>query len=316
MRERIIADLLGQYAQERARAEADAAILRAAVVSKAPLYANLGGELARVMGECAQTGGDAERKVMELRDRAEAQLRAAGYVPEDLAPKYTCAQCRDTGYVGEPVRSFCSCFERRFRAEVIAHSGLASSPGHAFDHFDLSVFPEDAQGKSQRETMRRVHAYAVKWAEDFPNNPRRDIVICGNTGLGKTFLLDCIAARVIQRGRPVLRLTAFRMIEAMRARHFGRDDGELMDMLLTVDLLFLDDLGTEPLLENITLEYLFAVLNERQQAGLSTMVATNLTPGELRARYSERVTSRLINSESSAVFLLEGRDVREGRRRS
>jgi len=70
------------------------------------------------------------------------------------------------------------------------------------------------------------------------------------------------------------------------------------------------------LLENITLEYLFAVLNERQQAGLSTMVATNLTPGELRARYSERVTSRLINSESSAVFLLEGRDVREGRRRS
>lgn len=167
---------------------------------------------------------------------------------------------------------------------------------------------------TQREAMRRLLEFSKAWAEAFPGNKRRDIVLCGNTGLGKTFLLDCIAARVIERGYTVLRLTAFRLMEAMRARHFGRGEEDMLDVMLGVDVLFIDDLGTEPLLENITLEYLFTVLNERQQAGLSTLVATNLTPAELRARYSERITSRLISSQASAVFLLEGRDVRAGGR--
>ncbi len=310
MRAQIIALVMQEYAKKRARAEA--AALRAKIVKSAPMYADLGAALAGAMAACAKRGEDADEKLRALRARAEGQLREAGYAPKDLAPRYDCALCRDTGYVGDAPKRFCSCFEKRLKEEIVLRSGLGSAPGHTFDAFDLSVFSDEAHegGLSQRANMARMRNFAMDWADAFPGNARKDIVLSGQTGLGKTFLLDCIAARVIGRGYTVLRMTAFRLLEAMRLRHMGRDEDDLLGVLLTAELLLIDDLGTEPLLENISLEYLFTVLNERQQSGLSTLVATNLSPAELRARYSERITSRLLNQERCALFLVKGQDVR------
>jgi DNA replication protein DnaC len=311
MHEQIIAELLSEYGKVRARSEQEADLRRAQIAQKAPLYGDLGAELARIMARCATTGADAEAEVHRLRARADEQLREAGYSPGDLSPRYHCPLCKDTGYVGEPIKQFCACFETRLRQRIAERSGMASAPGHTFEHFDLNVFPDDArEGLSQRDVMRRLNAFARNWAECFPDNKRRDVVLSGPTGVGKTFLLDCIAADVMDRGHSVLRITAFRMLETMRRRHFGQDDEDLLGVMLAVDLLLIDDLGTEPMMNNITVEYLFTLLNERQQANLSTLVATNLAPDELRARYGERITSRLLNAERTALFLLEGRDVR------
>ena len=41
-------------------------------------------------------------------------------------------------------------------------------------------------------------------------------------------------------------------------------------------LLLIDDLGTEPLMENITVTQLFNLLNERQNRGKHTVISTNL----------------------------------------
>lgn len=39
----------------------------------------------------------------------------------------------------------------------------------------------------------------------------------------------------------------------------------------------IDDLGTEPMVPGITIETLFALINERQFSGKATVIATNLT---------------------------------------
>ena len=70
------------------------------------------------------------------------------------------------------------------------------------------------------------------------------------------------------------------------------------------------DLGTEPMMRNITVEYLFLLLNERMEAGLSTMVTTNLTPAQIQERYGERVCSRLFDRLSALTIKLEGKDLR------
>lgn len=316
MKGQVIAELLAEYAQERMQAEQAAAKIHAQVAEKAPLYGQLGAQLARIMAESVTSGEDAAQKVYELRDAAHTQLAQAGFTPEDLVPAYRCSTCRDTAFVlgenGQKVH--CTCYGPRLREKLIARSGLSSGPGHCFDHFDLLIFSDEAaEGLSQRETMKRLLAYAREYCEAFPQNPRRDLTLTGETGLGKTFLADCMAARIMERGFGVLRLTAFRMMEAMRRYHMGRDEENMLEIMLNADLLLIDDLGTEPLLDNISVEYLFTVLNERQQAKRGTIVATNLTPAELRARYTERITSRLFNQECAAVVRLSGKDVRLNR---
>ena len=78
--------------------------------------------------------------------------------------------------------------------------------------------------------------------------------------------------------------------------------------MVDVDFLVIDDLGTEPILNNITIEYLFAVLNARSRKEAPYAVATNLTSDQLQSQYGERVFSRLM--DRAKLFLFQGKDLR------
>ena len=138
-----------------------------------------------------------------------------------------------------------------------------------------------------------------------------NLLLSGSGGLGKTFLLNCVFERVISRGFSAVRITAFRMLEAMRRQCFGAADGDVsFDQLLEAPLLLVDDLGSEPMMKNITVEYLFTLLNERMAAGRRTVIATNLSPVQLKERYGERVASRLLDRSKGLLIQLEGKDLR------
>ena len=72
----------------------------------------------------------------------------------------------------------------------------------------------------------------------------------------------------------------------------------------------IDDRGSEPMMQNVTVEQLFNLLNERQNRGLSTVISTNLTMQELQIRYTERIASRLRDRNYWKVITLEGKDIR------
>ena len=97
----------------------------------------------------------------------------------------------------------------------------------------------------------------------------------------------------------------------MRGCHFS--DGEKrqeFDQLIKCDMLIIDDLGTEPIMQNITREYLFTLLNERLTQRRHTVIATNLGIPELLNRYGERVFSRLFDTMNVSVTQLKGKDLR------
>ena len=84
----------------------------------------------------------------------------------------------------------------------------------------------------------------------------------------------------------------------------------------SVDLLLIDDLGTEPLWENITLEQIFALLEHRIQNGLHTVISTNYNLENLQSRYTRRIYSRLLDQRHSLVLQFQGQDVRLAKRES
>lgn len=211
--------------------------------------------------------------------------------------------------MGSPVHEYCACIKVALMRRLYDAANIGDE---TFENFDLRIFsdvPEEKTGKSQRQTMAAYRSYCEGYADAFPDVRRRNLLLTGPTGLGKTYLLNCISARLLDRGKAVLRLTAYRMLDAMRRYHRGQDDGGL-ELMTTAEVLVIDDLGTEPMLENITIEYLFTLLNERRANRLPTLVATNLTPRELQARYTERIFSRLMDRSETQVLLFSGEDVR------
>lgn len=237
-----------------------------------------------------------------------ARLKALGLPEDELELHYRCPICRDTGYVGEAPARFCDCFEMRLRARQYEDGSMAGVNEQNFEHFDLSRIP---QADNQRAQMAQARDLCREYAERFPDNPRPNLLLTGKGGLGKTFLLNCIYAAVIDRGLSAVRITAFRMFEAMRQQHAGNDEKyDGFTALIDVPMLLIDDLGTEPMMRNITIEYLFTLLNERMAAKRHTVIATNLAPAQMLERYGERVLSRLLDRTLCQAIRLEGKDLR------
>ena len=83
-----------------------------------------------------------------------------------------------------------------------------------------------------------------------------------------------------------------------------------MDNLTEVDVLAIDDMGTEQVYKNVTAEYTFQLLNERIARKKQTFISTNLSLADIRERYDERLFSRMIDQNLTFVAKLEGNDKR------
>ncbi len=98
------------------------------------------------------------------------------------------------------------------------------------------------------------------------------------------------------------------MIEKQR---FRKEDDETqqdtMEDLLSVDLLIIDDLGTEfgTILSSAEL---FHIINNRMLTKKSVIVSTNLSPDNLIHQYSDRVVSRIVGTYTTLKFF--GDDIR------
>ena len=319
MREEILRELELDYEQQRLRNEQEETRRKEQIRQEYPgirslceareelVLGNLRGILA---GNTA--AADLPEKMAELNADIRTALRDAG-LPEDyLAPIYRCPVCRDTGYTGEPVREMCACMKQAYAEKVRGRIGLDGAKAETFENYDENVIPDGTIAGS-RLTQRALTGMARKtchaWADRWPETVNRDMLLTGKSGLGKTFLMRCMANRLIERGYNVLLVSAGRFFQAARNHYFGNDEEELNEML-EADVLMIDDLGTEPMMQNITVEQLFRVINERQNANRPTVISTNLDLGELKMRYTERIMSRMSDPRSCTVVTLAGQDIR------
>ncbi len=261
----------------------------------------LGGAIQRG-ADAAEAARAANDTLNRLQEEERALLYAVG-LPEDyLTLNYRCGHCRDTGYVGENHRVPCICLQKKLQGQVRATSQIDER--ETFEAFDSGIFPTEAQRKQMLAARRITEGYA----NEFPATVKRNLLLLGTSGLGKTFLLNSIAARVLARGFTVKKVTAYTLMEQLLSGI--RQNTDAAAPYLTVPLLLIDDLGTEPMINNITLEYLFSILNERHNAMLHTVIASNLTSEKLQERYGERIFSRLICVDDSRILHLTGQNLR------
>ncbi len=235
-------------------------------------------------------------------------------LPEDyLQPVYQCGICRDTGFVGETVKKRCACLNQEYFKQMGKLIGLNERTPQTFETFREDVFSAEVipgANVSQRTFMCFLRDKCEKYADSFPDTSTPDMLFMGTSGLGKTFLMQAIAHRVLERGFSALCVSAFKVVEMTRQSYFANNTEERAP-LFEVDLLLIDDVGSEPLMDNVTVTQLYHVINERQNAGKHTVLSTNLSSVQFQDRYTERIGSRLLSSAGQCELVaFIGSDVR------
>ena len=121
-----------------------------------------------------------------------------------------------------------------------------------------------------------------------------------------------VSKLALEAGRTVAIYSLPKLLARIRAtyeRDLGGDSyGEFFDRLVSVDLLHIDDLGAEKRTDWV-LEQLYAIVNERYEAGRSMVVTTNLGEDDLAAQIGRRTVSRLLEICGSPLQI-SGEDLR------
>lgn len=231
------------------------------------------------------------KELNEINHQIEFCLKELNLNGTDIRPNYECKECSDTGYIEGHL---CDCLKKEINKELFALSG--------FTH-KLATFQDNISPNPAFDLMK-------KWCE--VKNDKTNILICGHTGTGKTFLTECIASRLLEKNRIVLFTTAFNLNNAMLNYHisFDANRDEIIKPYLESEVLIIDDLGSEPMLKNVTQEYLYLIVNERMLAKRPTIITTNLMLKDILNTYGERLFSRLSNKRVSIMINLEGEDLR------
>jgi len=253
-----------------------------------------------------------EREKSAALKAEKAKLFKQYNIPDNyLEIQYECHICKDTGYNNSKK---CKCFKLK---QVDKHYELSNLKqtlkDENFDMFDFGLFSDEkVEGfpVSPRVNMQKIFTACNNFTKDFLTKGT-NIIFSGGAGLGKTFMCRCIAKDVMDAGHYAIYVTAPDMFKEIEAYKFSDNKttemAEAIGMLIDVDLLIIDDLGSE-FNTVITSTELFNIINSRMITKKSTVISTNLSEIDLQRIYSDRLFSRFIGNYE--IFYFFGDDIR------
>lgn len=179
------------------------------------------------------------------------------------------------------------------------YNGVAKS--FTFDRWD----PLRQGEAKQVEQATKVKQKALKMAQELSAGQNFNVGMMGGAGVGKTAMSLAIMDAV-QSTRTVMFVSTAELAETMRGQF---DDPDLKqraryieESMKTVDVLILDDFGTEVSLNtggaeatNFIQRLYFRVASARD--GKSTIVTTNETRATLEQMYNPKIISRLLTRD-------------------
>lgn len=245
----------------------------------------------------------ASQKVVMHTEKRLAILASLGI---DLNYHYVCSACKDSGWIDG---KSCTCRHARYLTLLKENCGLAPLTSFKFEHNNFSNIPV-----VQAKFMQILYCKMQEFCTHFDTTAIRQIFFSGEVGIGKTALASATINRLVELGKFALYISSYDINQVFLAKHTNSDSAKInfYSVLKDCDFLVIDDLGCEPVFRNVTLEYLFALIDYRILNGKKTMVCTNLTKDNFINRYGERALSRLTDKRYSiALTDIKGDDLRK-----
>jgi DNA replication protein len=288
------------------------------VYSQSPIFQEIDTQIATLSIQKAKsllTDGSTDtaslkKSISNLTNQRISLLASMGYSPNYLKLQYTCADCQDTGYTHNQK---CHCFKQAQIDLLYNHSNMRELlQRENFTHFSYDYYSDNLTDEATNISALQNIKHIVQRCQDFINTfdtEFQNLFFYGETGLGKTFLSNCIAKELIDNLHSVIYFTAFQLFESFAQNTFNAKEStsDFHQYIFDCDLLIIDDLGTE-LTNSFVSSQLFLCINERLLRKKSTIISTNLPLDIFYETYSERTSTRIISNFK--MLKLFGKDIR------
>ena len=325
----ILSNLLKEYDQRRLKAERDLEFRKNKLYTENPRLQEIDNELSKIgistakaliLNNSPELLEELNKNITKLKNEKSTILKNLNLPDDYLLPNYLCKLCNDTGYIQDGNNSvMCNCLKQEIYNAEYNKSNISNLKNQNFENFSLDKYSDEVDVQkynseiSPRENASLIKNICINFIDNFDDPNEKNLLFTGNTGLGKTFLSSCIAKEMIDRDKTVLYQTAPVMLDTIISEKFNKNNSSNFSYknLLEVDLLIIDDLGTESL-NNMKFTELFNIINTRllnaNNKCLKTIISTNLSLPILNKTYGERITSRLIGNYNICRFF--GDDIR------
>ncbi|MFT8930048.1 MAG: ATP-binding protein [Sporolactobacillus sp.] len=163
--------------------------------------------------------------------------------------------------------------------------------------------------------LKKAKGKLMRFADTFQTDESSNLLLKGSYGTGKSHLSVAVVKVLLEHGYSCLFLSVPKLLTKIKAT-YSRDskwhEEDVMDFIQRVDLLVLDDVGTEYTnlrndQDNWTQSKLFEIMDSR--AGRHTIYTTNLNAAELENKINARNFSRLM--DNTEIVIMDGPDYRK-----
>lgn len=183
-----------------------------------------------------------------------------------------------------------------------------------FNQSNVNASLRDATVNSytpQNEYQTQVKNTAIEYVKTFSLDKPKSLILQGSYGTGKSHLAYAIAKAIKQQGYSVAFMHIPMLMERIKAtynRNATETTDELVQLLSSIDLLVLDDVGVEN--TEHTLNKLFSIVDNR--VGKNNIFTTNFSDKELNQNMNwQRINSRMKQNARTVRVLgddFRGRD--------
>lgn len=331
MASEILSELLLEYDQKKRKAELDLEERKQELFKKIPRLQEIEDTLnssaintaKNILNGNNSSLSDLTEKLNTLK-KEKAQILKNNNIPESyLEPYYECKICKDIGYINNSgsASTLCSCIKQKLLDISYNKANISNLAQENFDTFNPLIYSDEVNFDkykmkiSPRANILLIKEKCIDFINNFDNLDSHNLLFTGNTGLGKTFMTNCIASELIKKGKNVLYQTAPVLLETVidnkMSKYKNSRQDDFYKNVLEADLLIIDDLGTE-CLNSMKLSELFTILNTRllnlNNKATKTIISTNLDINNIFKNYEERIGSRIVGFYD--IYYFFGDDLR------
>ena len=276
MKDSAVREILFSYQQKRDKAEYEFEERKKKIYNRFPEIQKIDDDITnvglRMMRIVISNSPDKEIQLNQYKDKLNAlklsknNLLKMHNIPKNaLEIQYECPLCEDTGFLKSGEK--CNCFKQALINEYYKMSNISKNfKTQNFNTLDLSLFSDEIIPElniSSKQNILEISAICEMFVQNFTKENEENLLFYGDTGLGKTFMSNCIAKALLDKGFTVIYQTSFKMFEIIEEYKFHNINNSISkenyNNLFECDLLIIDDLGTE-LTNTFTVSELFMIL--------------------------------------------------------